>query len=276
MIPALTLVARFVEGLGTGLFVAAAMSYVNSHPDHERMSGYLMAMMNAGLVTGLVFSGWLVVRFTHSDTGIAVFTALVTLPAISSFLIAERIPSRQKVDKTIFFSITSNYRWLLYSTIILIGITGVLISLYPEFSDMAPDSIGIWIAVMSISTVLAVLIASRIPLPPVRAIQVSAILMAISILVSYLTPLGFIMIGILVGFVIISQMAFLSEIKGHQGIAMGLFSTSSYLGMAVLPFLTGLVAETAGFFWAYVTTAFLSMTVAATIGRCTCQRNSFS
>jgi MFS family permease len=152
----------------------------------------------------------------------------------------------------------------------------VLISLYPEFSDMAPDSIGIWIAVMSISTVLAVLIASRIPLPPVRAIQVSAILMAISILVSYLTPLGFIMIGILVGFVIISQMAFLSEIKGHQGIAMGLFSTSSYLGMAVLPFLTGLVAETAGFFWAYVTTAFLSMTVAATIGRCTCQRNSFS
>ena len=48
------------------------------------------------------------------------------------------------------------------------------------------------------------------------------------------------MIGALAGIVMIAQMAFLAGIKEHQGIAMGLFSTTSYLGMAALPFIAGL------------------------------------
>ncbi|MDD1696336.1 MAG: MFS transporter, partial [Methanoregula sp.] len=48
--PVPVIVVRIIEGIGTGLFVAAAMSYVNTLPDHEKMSGYFLALLNAGLV----------------------------------------------------------------------------------------------------------------------------------------------------------------------------------------------------------------------------------
>jgi len=45
------------------------------------------------------------------------------------------------------------------------------------------------------------------------------------------THAGFVVIGTLAGFVMISQMAYLAGIREHQGTAMGLFSTTSYMGM---------------------------------------------
>ena len=40
------------------------------------MSGYYLAMLNLGLVIGLIASGWLAVRFKQPALGIGVFTAL--------------------------------------------------------------------------------------------------------------------------------------------------------------------------------------------------------
>ena len=57
--PALVIAGRIIEGIGAGLFVAAAMAAVNADPDHVRLSGWLMASQNAGLVTGLAVAGWL-------------------------------------------------------------------------------------------------------------------------------------------------------------------------------------------------------------------------
>ena len=71
-LPVITL--RVLEGLGAGLFIAAGMSYVNSQPNHTRMSGYYLAMLNFGLVLGLAASGWLAVRFVQPALGIGVFT----------------------------------------------------------------------------------------------------------------------------------------------------------------------------------------------------------
>ncbi|HKM41292.1 MAG TPA: MFS transporter, partial [Methanocorpusculum sp.] len=48
---------RFVEGLFTGMFISAAISYVNSEPDHRKLSGIYLALMNVGMVAGLVISG---------------------------------------------------------------------------------------------------------------------------------------------------------------------------------------------------------------------------
>ena len=47
---------------------------------------------------------------------------------------------------------------------------------------------------------------------------------------------------------------------------MGLFSTTSYLGMTTLPFIAGLFADIAGFFAAFCLTAFFAILVAFTIG----------
>jgi len=96
--------------------------------------------------------------------------------------------------------------------------------------------------------------------------------MLIAVMVSFYSPLGFIMLGILAGFVMIAQMAFLSNVTDHQGIAMGLFSTTSYLGMTLLPIIAAFIAEFYGFFSAFCATALIAVTVSLTIGRCECRQ----
>jgi len=115
------------------------------------------------------------------------------------------------------------------------------------------------------------LVASRLSLPPVPAIRWSALLILIAVMVSYYTPLGFVMLGICAGVVMIAQMAFLAQVRDHKGVAMGLFSTTSYLGMTALPFITGMVADISGFFYAFFATALFAFTVFLTICRCDCK-----
>ena len=103
---------------------------------------------------------------------------------------------------------------------------------------------------------------------PVRVIRWSAVPMAVGVGVTFFSPGGFIVIGAIAGCVMIAIMAALSGRREQQGILMGLFSTSSYLGMALLPFAAGLIADSSGFPWAFLVTALLALTVAFTIGRC--------
>ena len=269
--PIPVIVTRIMEGVGAWFFVAAAMSYVNSLPDHERMSGYLMASLNAGLVIGLVFAGWLAAQMPNPASGILVFSVLVIIPAVASFFIHEIGAVTQKGDLKTIFYLVQEFRWLWYSSIILIGIAGVVTSLYPKYSGYSPDSVGNWISLMSVATIAGVLVASRLSLPPVPAIRWSALLILIAVMVSYYTPLGFVMLGICAGVVMIAQMTFLAQVRDHQGVAMGLFSTTSYLGMAALPFIAGMVADTSGFFYAFCATALFALTVFLTIGRRDCQ-----
>lgn len=262
---------RFLEGAGAGFFVAASMSYVNSIVNHERMSGYFMASLNAGLVIGLVFAGWLAAHMPDPATGIIVFAGLSIIPAAASFFVEEPSAVTPKGDYRALLFLLKDYRWLWYSSVILIGITGVITSLYPRFSGYSPDSVGIWISLMSISTVIAVLVASRLSLTPVFTIRYCALLMVIAVGISFYSPLGFVILGTLAGFVMIAQMSFLAKAKDHQGIAMGLFSTATYLGMTALPVITGVIADSAGFFYAFCVTALFAMTVFLTIERCECR-----
>jgi MFS family permease len=261
---------RLLEGVGAGFFVAASMSWVNSHMDHERMSGYYMASLNAGLVIGLVFAGWLAAHMPDPATGILVFTGLSIIPAVTSFFVQEPSAVAPRQDHKALPFLLSDLRWLWYSSIILVGITGVITSLYPKFSGYSTESVGVWISLMSVATILAVLAAPRLLLPPVNTIRWSAALMVVAVMVSFYTPLGFVFIGTLAGFVMISQMSYLSGVKDHQGIAMGLFSTTSYLGMGILPVIAGVIADSTGFFSAFCVTALFAVTVFFTIGRCNC------
>jgi MFS family permease len=271
--PIPVIVTRIIEGVGAGFFVAAAMSFVNSLPDHERMSGYLMASLNAGLVIGLVFAGWLAAKIPNPASGILVFSLLLIIPAAASFLINETGAVTQKGDLKTIRYLVQEFRWMWYSSVILIGITGVVTSLYPKYSGFSPDSVGNWISLMSIATIAGVLVASRLSLPPVPTIRWSAIFMVIAVLVTFYSPFGFVMLGICAGVVMIAQMTFLAQVRDHQGVAMGLFSTSSYLGMTALPFITGIIADTSGFFYAFCATALFAVTVFLTIGRCDCRDN---
>lgn len=264
--PYLVLAARFIEGIGSGCFVAAAMSYVNSRTDHEKLSGYFMALLNAGLVSGLILAGWLAAQSGEPSAGILFFAILGLVPACTSFFVEEARKKTPRVSPAIFISFAREYRWLWFSSVVLIGITGVVSSLYPQFSGAPSDILGYWIAGMSIATIVAVLAASRASLPPLMAIRWSAVMMAAGVLLTFFSPVGFAVLGALAGIVMIAQMAFLAGIRDHQGVVMGLFSTTSYLGMAILPFLAGLCVDHAGFFWAFCLTAFSAVLVALTIG----------
>ena len=57
--PTAAVLLRFAEGLFTGMFVSAAMAFVNSAADHRKLAGGFVALMNIGMVAGLVVSGWL-------------------------------------------------------------------------------------------------------------------------------------------------------------------------------------------------------------------------
>jgi MFS family permease len=235
------------------------------------MSGYLLALLNAGLVLGLVISGWLAAASGSPAAGIITFTVLAFIPAAAGFSLKD--PDRHKdtsytYDFGFVRTLVSDYRWLWLSSVIIVGITGIATSLYPTFSGLASDILGLWIAGMSIATILAVLLISRLSFAPVKTIRWAAVLMAFGILTTFYTPLGFLVLGAVAGVVMISQMLFLSEIKEHPGIVMGIFSTTSYLGMALLPFVAGLIADAAGFFAAFCAAALMALVVFVTIGRC--------
>jgi MFS family permease len=264
-IPVIVIGARLLEGIGAGLFIASALAYVNAQADHEEMSGYFMATLNLGLVLGVVMGGLFVSHVALPGAGIIFFTLLALVPGILSLFLVHTAPVPEYVALTVTSSLFWDYRWIWYSSLVLIGITGVITSLYPEYSDMPPDIVGIWIAGMSAATIVSVLFISRITIQPIPMIRIAALLMAGGVMLSFFSPTGFIIIGAVAGVVMIAQMAFLSQARTRQGAVMGLFSTTSYLGMSILPFIAGIIADTTTFFIAFCATALIALSVTVTL-----------
>lgn len=265
-IPFLALAARFTEGIGAGCFIAASMSLVNTREDHVQTSGYFLALLNTGLVLGLILAGWLAQHSGIPAAGVLLFASLALVPAGTSFLLRDTGQKPVPFSGDVVCSFLRDYRWLWIAAVVLIGITGAISSLYPQFSQASPESLGYWIAGMNVATIIAVLMVSRLRLSPLNAIRGAAFLMSAGVMLCFYTPWGFAVLGALAGIVMIVQMAYLAGEKEHQGAAMGLFSSMSYLGMTLLPFLAGVVAERAGFFTAFSLTAFAGLLVALTIG----------
>jgi len=276
--PAALLGARFLEGVGAGLFVPASLAILNVRPDHERVSGYFMALMNVGLLIGLLGTGWLVLRWIGPYAGIYLFSAVSVVPLALS-LVMRTYPAgdagvapESAVDT--FSRLKRAFRvnfWLWVSAVLIIGITGALTALHPEYSDLSPDLVSREIAIMNLATIVSVLVTSHARLPPVPTIRAAAVAMAGGVAVTYFSVWGFLIIGWLAGMVMIAQLAYLAGVSARQGVLMGLFNTASYGGMTLVPFAAGLVAEHAGFPAAFAVIAACGLLVAATIGRCGCR-----
>jgi len=259
------LIARGVEGIGAGLFVASAMSWMNTRPDHEHVSGDFMASLNLGLVVGLLGTGWLAGTLTDERGGILAFTILSVLPAVIVLFARDTGPAMQvkRREGPDFGPAT----WMYLSAVILVGATGAVTAIYPAFTGASPSFLGVSIATMNLATVITVFAASRMHLRPVPTIRAAAILLAAAVLSILYTPAGFILVGTLLGFIMISQLAFLAESGLPQGAVMGSYNAASYLGMTLLPFVSGVVADRAGFVPAFAFVALLAGFMALVIGR---------
>jgi MFS family permease len=272
--PAVLFAARLAEGFGAGLFVPSALALLNKRPDHEQGSGYFLALLNLGLVVGLVGAGWLVVRLDSISAGVVIFTAMCAIPLAFSAIMgnppgaAGLLPGDAILPD--LARTLSRYFWLWTSAVVIIGVTGAVTALYPALSDLPPDLVALPIAAMPVATAAAVLVSSRAHLPPVPTIRAAALLMAAGVVTVFYSGWGFILVGWLAGMVQVAQLSYLAGAETRQGLVMGLFNTASYGGMAVFPFIAGLLADMAGFAFAFAVIAISSLCIAATIGRCRC------
>lgn len=262
--PYFVLVARSVEGIGAGLFVASAMSWMNTRPDHEHVSGDFMASLNLGLVTGLLGAGWLAGFLADERGGILAFTILSIIPAALVFYARDTAPGIPVIRKG---SGVGPAVWVYLSAVILVGATGAVTAIYPAYTGGMPSFLGVSIASMNLSTVITVFVASRLHLRPIPTIRAAAILLAAAVLAILYTPAGFALVGALLGFIMIAQLSFLAESGLPQGAVMGSYNAASYLGMTLLPFVSGVVAERGGFLPAFALVACLAGSMALVIGR---------
>jgi MFS family permease len=270
----IVLAARLIEGIGAGMFVAAALTYINRRPEHQNMSGWFLALLNIGLIAGLVLSGWIAGISGYKSAGLLLFSVL----ALLSFVITVVMPPGEETPSGSgrtwgamvgnIPGIIKNNFWLWFSSVVLIGITGAVTAIYPQFSGAAPEVVGLEIAAMSGATAVAVIAVSKCSFSPVPVLRLAAVLSAGAVIACFFTPWAFIVLGALAGVVMIAQLAYLATAGRDQGTYMGLFDASSYLGMTILPFIAGIVAQFAGFFTAFLVTAAFALIVALTIGLC--------
>lgn len=269
------LAARTLEGIGAGLFVPSALAWINSQPNHRSMSGHFIAALNLGLLTGLLATGWLEMSMGATG-GVVLFTILSTIPLLMSGYITEvREETRPVVHLRETFR---GHFWLYISNVVLIGVTGVVTALYPEFTGESASLLSIQIGMMNAATIATSLAASRLSFEPVQTVRISAVLMAVAVILSFMAPsmglyavlLVFAVIGGVAGFVINAQLAYLGAMGVQQGALMGLFTTATYAGMTLLPFMAGIIAQTSGFAPAFFVMALITASMAVTIGWCRC------
>jgi MFS family permease len=266
--PYFVFAGRLVEGVGAGFFVAAGMSWVNARPDHEQLSGHFMAALNLGLVTGLLGTGTLVSLLGLPVGGIAAFTLLAVVPFLAGLFVSEE--SGLAPAGILTFGSMKGLFWLYTSAAILVGATGAVTILYPSFTNMDPPILAVEIALMHVGTIGSVLIAPHFRLAPIPALRFGAVAMALAVIICYFSPLGFPFIGAVAGVVMIAQMSHLAGTGMRQGAIMGLYNTSSYAGMTVLPFVAGVIAEGLGYAGAFIAIAAMAGTMAVSIGWCSC------
>lgn len=263
------IVARFVEGVATGIFVSAGLAHVNSRSDNGRSSGEFMASLNAGLLAGLVITGFLGERTGLRSAGVLTFTALAILPFVLSFFLRDESASSSGQPINRLIPMLGQYRWLFYASVIMFGVGGAITGLYPEFSSVDPGWLGVLIALQNMATIGAVWIVSRMTFEPIPLIRACAGLMALAVGVSFFTPFGFALIGAAGGAVQLATLVFLSRTGEPAGLSAGLFSTASYAGMAVLPPLASAGTNWVGYPPVFIGLFLFAISVAVTIRRCT-------
>ena len=281
--PVLILVTRIVEGIGAGLFVSAALSWINYQRNHTRLSGIFMALLNLGLLLGLLGGGWITGILNDTASGILFFTVL----SILSFVILFICKGSQGIRAISPILQTGAQEWkpllydvygmlirqapLWFSVIVLLGINGFVQAIYPEISGLPAQEVGTALAVMNLATIIASLAAPWFRIEPVLLIRISAVLMGVFVLIFIEYPFSVFIMGFVAGLIMISQISYLATAEEKQGVAMGLYTTASYAGMTFLPAIGGYVAGVFSVLIASVLIALLAGVCVVLIGACRCR-----
>ncbi len=268
--PTAAIVLRFVEGLFTGIFVSSAMAFVNSAGDHKRLAGTFIALLNVGLVAGLVVSGGVAAIQTYA--GVLLFGVLAGVAGLISLGLRDDAAfSPEILTAAKIQDIAVYHKWLWFAMMVFCGTTGVVISVYPELSGFTAEMNGIVTALMSVATAVCVYTVSRMQFADSLAVvRVAGVLLALSVPVVLIHPIGMIFVGAVFGVITVAVLNYIAETGQPQGVMNGLFNTTQYAGMAVLPFAAGMLVVPAGYLGVFAATAALNVLAGLLVVRCPC------
>ncbi|MCD4822208.1 MAG: MFS transporter [Methanococcoides sp.] len=249
------ILARFIEGTACGAFFPAAYSRLAVYTKRARYMGEFNFLINAGLASGVAVTGYLV--HTNIKNGIILFSILTFLTiifAIYLFIVPSRtigkIELQKKVSKRehskshIFTSKDTRGIWII--SFILAGSSGVLVSLYPEYGidTLSKTELGISISLLYASTMISSLLASYMDTGYAKLIKRGILIATVGIVVTiYSSMLGFFIIGTGSGMMLVGLPIAIASMKVEKGIAMGVYNTCIYAGLALMPLMAGALAK---------------------------------
>ncbi|WP_440947185.1 MFS transporter [Methanosarcina sp. T3] len=259
------IISRFMEGAACGAFFPAAFSTLSKCKDPGRCMGEFTFLFNAGLASGALVSGLLADTYLKGAILIFTFIALLSIiPLLPRH--REFINPKAKGEKTDLLSgsLQDHFKhsfsevagllnrqnsgiWL--SSFLLNGAIGVLIAYYPDYSleFLTKAQLGSAIASLYICAMATSLLVGRFRIKEKAIIGIGLSFSALGALFAIKYPfLGFSSLGGGSGIAMVGFALAVARMDAYRGLAMGLFNTTIYAGLSLLPiavgFLTGFLS----------------------------------
>lgn len=243
--------ARFIEGASCGAFFPAAFARLSMFVKKMRYIGEFNFLINGGLAAGVAITGYL--AETNIKNGIFLFVILTFFTLVFAFYHVAHLHGREDekiISKTrtipgrsrlsLITSRSSLSIWTI--SFLLAGSSGVLVSLYPDYSIdfLTKTELGIAISLLYLSTMFSSLIIARFNFDYDELIKKGIIITAVGILVTTYFPMaGFIVMGLGSGIMLLGLPLAIMTMKVEHGMAMGLYNTCIYAGLALMPLIAG-------------------------------------
>ncbi|KKH91779.1 sugar transporter [Methanosarcina sp. 1.H.T.1A.1] len=269
------LISRFMEGSACGAFFPAAFSTLSKCKDPGRCMGEFTFLFNAGLASGALFSGLLADIYLKGAILIFTFMALLSviplLPRHRELINLKGTGGRSDLlpgpgslkdhFKHSFGEVAGLLNrhnsgiWL--SSFLLNGAIGVLIAYYPDYSlgVLTKAQLGSAIASLYICAMITSLLVGRFRVKEKTIIRIGLSFSALGALFAIKYPfLGFSSLGGGSGIAMVGFALAVARMDTDKGLAMGLFNTTIYAGLSLLPIAAGLLTGILSFEKIFVAT----------------------
>ena len=250
-------IARFIEGMGCGAFFPAAFAMLSNFRQSGQYIGEFNSLLNLGLAAGMGLAGLLV--STGVKNGLILFEGLMLPTLMISLMVlinngyGETVSRKNEVASVILRSrkmlIHREYSQIWLLSFILFGSSGVLIALYPDFSlgSLHKGVLGTYLASIYIGAMVTSLIAGRLQVQRDILVRAGMVITGVGAMAAVFHPIGLTLMGAGSGLGLVGLVTGVTYLKIEKGLAMGIFNTCTYAGLALVPLISGLMLSAMGY-----------------------------
>jgi MFS family permease len=250
-------IARFVEGMGCGAFFPAAFAMLSNFKQSGQYIGEFNSLLNLGLAAGMGLTGILV--STGIKNGLILFEGLLIPTFMISLMVlinngyGETVSKKSEVAVVMLRSrkmlIHPEYSQIWLLSFILFGSSGVLIALYPDFSlgSLQKGALGAYLASIYLGAMVTSLLAGRLQVQRDILVRAGMVITGAGALAAVFHPIGLTLMGAGSGLGLVGLVTGVAYLKVEKGLAMGIFNTCTYAGLALVPLISGLVLSALGY-----------------------------